>query len=153
MRVRLDEESLKRVAEITQGEYFYAGTAVDLKKIYESLTAKIAFEKKQTEITALFAAGLDAGIDYVLPGALYLRGATKPAFFDFIKTSYPEKYDTLWNLYKKGGAPKEYKDELYGRLNPLRQSFGLSNSYSKPIKAKLKVYPPSEEQVSFLTPS
>ena len=56
MRVRLDEESLKRVAEITQGEYFYAGTAVDLKKIYESLTAKIAFEKKQTEITALFAA-------------------------------------------------------------------------------------------------
>ena len=55
MRVRLDEESLKRVAEITQGEYFYAGTAVDLKKIYESLTAKIAFEKKQTEITALFA--------------------------------------------------------------------------------------------------
>ena len=56
MRVRLDEESLKRVAEITQGEYFYAGTAVDLKKVYESLTAKIAFEKKQTEITALFAA-------------------------------------------------------------------------------------------------
>ena len=56
MRVRLDEESLKRVAEITQGEYFYAGTAVDLKKVYESLSAKIAFEKKQTEITALFAA-------------------------------------------------------------------------------------------------
>lgn len=56
MRVRLDEESLKRIAEMTQGEYFYAGTAVDLKKIYESLTAKIAFEKKQTEITALFAA-------------------------------------------------------------------------------------------------
>ena len=56
MRVRLDEESLKRIAEITQGEYFYAGTAVDLKKIYESLTAKIAFEKKQTEISALFAA-------------------------------------------------------------------------------------------------
>ena len=104
-------------------------------------------------LTALFAAGQDAGIDYVLPGALYLRGATKPAFFDFINTNYPEKYDTLWNLYKKGGAPKEYKDELYGRLNPLRQSFGLSNSYSKPIKAKLKVYPPSEEQVSFLTPS
>lgn len=103
-------------------------------------------------LSALFAAGQDAGIDYVLPGALYLRGATKPAFFDFIKTNYPEKYDTLWKLYKKGGAPKEYKDELYGRLNPLRQSFGLSNSYSKPIKEKLKVYPPSEEQVSFLTP-
>ena len=56
MRVRLDEESLKRIAEMTQGEYFYAGTAVDLKKIYQSLTARIAFEKKQTEISALFAA-------------------------------------------------------------------------------------------------
>lgn len=56
MRVRLDEDTLKRIAEITEGEYFYAGTAVDLKKIYESLSAKIAFEKKQTEVTALFAA-------------------------------------------------------------------------------------------------
>lgn len=56
MRVRLDEDSLKQIAEITRGEYFYAGTAVDLKKIYEALTAKIAFEKKQTEIGALFAA-------------------------------------------------------------------------------------------------
>ena len=55
MRVRLDEESLKRIAEITSGEYFYAGTAVDLKKIYQSLNARIAFEKKQTEISALFA--------------------------------------------------------------------------------------------------
>jgi len=56
MRVRLDEESLKRIAEMTQGEYFYAGNAVDLKKIYQSLNARIAFEKKQTEISALFAA-------------------------------------------------------------------------------------------------
>lgn len=103
-------------------------------------------------LSALFEADQDAGIDYVLPGALYLRGATRPAFFDFIKISYPEKYDPLWALYKKGGAPKEYKDELYGRLNPLRKSFGLSNSYSKPIKEKLQVYPSTEEQVSFLMP-
>jgi len=56
MRVRLDEESLKKIAEMTQGEYFYAGTAVDLKKIYQQLNAKIALEKKPTEVTALFAA-------------------------------------------------------------------------------------------------
>ena len=37
MRVRLDEESLKQIANITQGEYFYAGTANDLKKVYETL--------------------------------------------------------------------------------------------------------------------
>jgi len=56
MRVRLDEESLKSIADITRGEYFYAGTAVDLAKIYQSMTVRIAFEKKQTEITALCAA-------------------------------------------------------------------------------------------------
>lgn len=56
MRVRLDEESLKKIAEMTRGEYFYAGNAVDLKKIYESLNARISMEKRQTEVTALFAA-------------------------------------------------------------------------------------------------
>ena len=56
MRVRLDEESLKTIANLTLGEYFYAGTAVDLKKVYETLNAKLVFETKQTEITALFAA-------------------------------------------------------------------------------------------------
>ena len=56
MRVRLDEETLKTIANLTGGEYFYAGTAVDLKKIYQSLNSKFVLEKKQTEITALFAA-------------------------------------------------------------------------------------------------
>jgi len=56
MRVRLDEESLKTIADLTRGEYFYAGTAVDLKKVYETLNAKLVLETTQTEITALFAA-------------------------------------------------------------------------------------------------
>jgi Ca-activated chloride channel family protein len=37
MRVRLDEKSLKTIANMTRGEYFYAGTAKDLKKVYESM--------------------------------------------------------------------------------------------------------------------
>ena len=59
MRVRLDEETLKQIANITHGEYFYAGNAVDLKKIYETLNARLVLEKKETEISALFA-GLGA---------------------------------------------------------------------------------------------
>jgi Ca-activated chloride channel homolog len=60
MRVRLDEEKLKQVARMTEGEYFRADSAMDLKKIYSRLSAKLAFEKQQpTEITALFA-GLGA---------------------------------------------------------------------------------------------
>ena len=36
MRVRLDEDTLKQIANMTRGEYFYAGTATDLKKIYRA---------------------------------------------------------------------------------------------------------------------
>jgi Ca-activated chloride channel family protein len=56
MRVRLDEETLKAIAKTTHGEYFYAGTARDLKKVYESLNARLVLEKKDIEISALFAA-------------------------------------------------------------------------------------------------
>jgi Ca-activated chloride channel family protein len=56
MRVRLDEETLKAVADMTRGEYFYAGNAVDLKKVYQALNAKLVLERKKTEITALLAA-------------------------------------------------------------------------------------------------
>ena len=56
MRVRLDEQALKTIANLTQGEYFYAGTAPDLQKIYQNLNTKLFFEQKETEITALFAA-------------------------------------------------------------------------------------------------
>jgi Ca-activated chloride channel family protein len=56
MRVRLDEETLKQVAMATRAEYFYAGTANDLKKVYQSLGSRLTAQKKETEITALFAA-------------------------------------------------------------------------------------------------
>jgi Ca-activated chloride channel family protein len=56
MRVRLDEESLKTIADITHGEYFYASNSVDLKKVYESLNTRLSLETRQTEITALLAA-------------------------------------------------------------------------------------------------
>jgi Ca-activated chloride channel family protein len=60
MRVRLDEESLKTIANLTRGEYFYAGNAADLQKIYQNLNTRIFFEQKESEITALFAAAAAA---------------------------------------------------------------------------------------------
>ncbi|MES2191918.1 MAG: VWA domain-containing protein [Pseudomonadota bacterium] len=55
MRVKLDEETLKGIARTTQAEYFYAGTAADLKKVYETLSSRLAVEKKETEISGLVA--------------------------------------------------------------------------------------------------
>ena len=54
MRVRLDEEVLKRVAEATNGAYYNASTEKDLKAIYDNLSTHLVFRKQQTEVTAIF---------------------------------------------------------------------------------------------------
>ena len=57
MRVRLDEASLKKVADTTQGEYFKAGNAAELKKIYKQLSARLALGKgRATELSGVFVA-------------------------------------------------------------------------------------------------
>jgi Ca-activated chloride channel family protein len=55
-RVRLDEDTLREIANLTGAEYFQAQSAGDLKKIYKTLSAQLVIEKKDTEITAIFAA-------------------------------------------------------------------------------------------------
>jgi len=70
IRVRLDEDALKVIADMTRGEYFFAGNAPDLKKIYEGLNSKLVLEKKETEITAFFT-GIAAALS-VLAAALSL---------------------------------------------------------------------------------
>ena len=55
MRVKLDEETLKSIARSTQAEYFYAGTANDLKKVYETLSSRLMMVKKETEVSGMLA--------------------------------------------------------------------------------------------------
>jgi len=52
---RLDEPTLKAVAAMTGAEYFHAGTAADLRKVYETLSLKFALERRETEVSALFS--------------------------------------------------------------------------------------------------
>ena len=56
MRVRLDEDTLKKIATLTQGEYFYAGSAAELKRIYQKLNTRFVLEEKHTEVSAVLAA-------------------------------------------------------------------------------------------------
>ena len=56
MHVRLDEETLRSIADLTRGEYFYAGNAPDLKKIYQTMNSRLVMETKKTEIGAFFSA-------------------------------------------------------------------------------------------------
>ena len=55
MRVRLDEDTLKAIATQTRANYFYAGTAEDLKQVYAGLSSRLVVETRETEVTALFA--------------------------------------------------------------------------------------------------
>ena len=55
LQLRLDEATLKTVATQTQAEYFYAGNAETLKKVYEKLSSRLTSVKKETEISVLLA--------------------------------------------------------------------------------------------------
>lgn len=54
--MRFDEEALKAIAAITEGEYSRAGSAADLHKVYKDLSTKLVLERKETELTAFFGA-------------------------------------------------------------------------------------------------
>lgn len=56
MRAQLDEDSLKKIADMTRGRYFHAASAEDLKTVYAALSKQLVLETKQMEITAFFAA-------------------------------------------------------------------------------------------------
>lgn len=87
---------------------------------------------------ALLEQAKKANVDYVLPGMMYLRGVTRPYFMTYLKNHYPDIHKKLNELYTRGGAGKPYKTQFYNDFDVLRESYGLSNSYSKAIHDKLK---------------
>ena len=56
MRVRLDEDTLKTIANMTRANSFYAGTAEDLKQVYQGLSSRLVVETREMEVSAVFAA-------------------------------------------------------------------------------------------------
>ena len=60
MRTQLNEAELKQIADMTKGQYFRATTAEELKKIYKTLNTQLIKERRETEITAFFAAAAAA---------------------------------------------------------------------------------------------
>jgi len=66
----IDEKTLKQVAGMTGGEYFAASSGADLSKIYETLSARFAMERRETEISGLLSAL--AALLLIAAGALSL---------------------------------------------------------------------------------
>jgi Ca-activated chloride channel family protein len=53
--VPVDHEEMKQIAAITNGDYFSAATADQLKKVYQNIGSDIGYEKADREVTARFA--------------------------------------------------------------------------------------------------
>jgi Ca-activated chloride channel homolog len=68
--LRLDEPTLREVARMTDGEYHYAGTAENLRKVYERLGSEMQVHKRETEIAGPLS--LVAALLMVTAGALSL---------------------------------------------------------------------------------
>jgi Ca-activated chloride channel homolog len=53
--LRLDEATLREVARMTGGEYYYAGSAEKLRSVYEGLGSRLQMQTRETELTGLLA--------------------------------------------------------------------------------------------------
>lgn len=51
--LQLDEPALREVARMTGGEYHHAGTAEDLRSVYQNLGSRLQMQTRETELTAL----------------------------------------------------------------------------------------------------
>src|SRR4029450_5902973 len=114
------------VADITRGEYFYARNAVDLKKVYQSLNAKLVMERKKTEVTALFS-GL-AALLAVVSAALSLAWVHR----------------ILWNNGPSPASPgRELRQPECGQ--PItRCRMRRTSLYSKSPRSRVAVQPVAE---------
>src|SRR5262249_54927777 len=65
VRSRLDEDTLRKISDLTGGTYYNAQTEEDLHAIYDNLSPQLVMKPQKTEITALFAG---AGIFLLLVG-------------------------------------------------------------------------------------
>ena len=53
--MQLDEPTLREVARMTGGEYHHAGTAEELRSVYQDLGSRLQVQTRETEVTGLLA--------------------------------------------------------------------------------------------------
>jgi Ca-activated chloride channel family protein len=53
--VPVDHEAMKEIAQLTEGRYFAAATAEELKTVYENIGSSVGYEKADREVTSRFA--------------------------------------------------------------------------------------------------
>lgn len=87
---------------------------------------------------SLFYFAKESNVHYAYLGTLYLRGETRKFFFNFIQKNYPHLYKNIYMLFNNRERKIEYKNSLYKLINPIRNKYSVSSSYTKVMKEKLK---------------
>ncbi len=87
-------------------------------------------------IESIFKSVKLANIHYIIPGPLNLYGKTRSYFFDFLKHDFPDIYKDMISLYKTGRLDKQYKKELFKKINKIKSKYDVSTNYMKIIKEK-----------------
>ena len=98
---------------------------------------------EMSSLEAVFRAAKDAGAEYVLAGALNLKGRTRPGFMDSVRLAFPSEYRKVREIYRSKQAYRAYKEHLHETLETLRKK------YDMPFYRELDVRKDTE-QLSFL---
>ncbi len=75
MRVRLDESTLREIADVTAGDYYFADDSLDLRRVYNALGTRLSVETREFEITGLVSAA--ALLVLLLSAGLSLRWSNR----------------------------------------------------------------------------
>lgn len=76
------------------------------------------------------------GVDYVLPGVLYLRGKTKNYFYHSIQQWNRDIFYKIKQLYVKGKADSQFKKDLYAYIYELEKKYSINSKYMEKIEQK-----------------
>jgi DNA repair photolyase len=84
------------------------------------------------DIEAVFSAAKDAGADYIFTSALNLKNR---AFFDSVKSSFPNEYGKIRDIFRDKKAYKEYRNDLEESVRTVRNKFRMPSYVHREEKA------------------
>ena len=96
-------------------------------------------------IDAIFKNMELANVHYTILGPLNLYGQTRRFFFDFLKEDFPHIHKDMISLYKTGRLDKQYKRELFKKINKIKGKYNISTNYMRIIREKSKEFIKKEE--------
>lgn len=86
----------------------------------------------------LYKKAAEINVDYILPGALYLKGTTKPYFMNTIHREFPLTSPHIKYLYRSGKLEDDYKKRIYRQVSMLEKKYSVTRNYNIQIKNKIK---------------